>query len=115
MDVPLLSRPYTRLRDEIRAGKRSFSQKTWGPETPTQAEALCNTPMCTAGSFVSMAGEAGWALKQEYGWTGAYVLLHDRAHPGLPPQHTAAIPDEWALAYIEEMAERETEKSAQPS
>ena len=107
-DVPLLDRPYSRLLKEIAEGARKFSQQTWGPEdAPTPPDRLCDTAMCTAGSFVSMAGEAGWRLKNRYGWNGAYVLLHDRAHPDAPPQSTGVIPDEWALGYIAEMAEVE--------
>ena len=73
----------------------------------TPEENICKTPMCTAGHLVSMAGAAGWALKEKHGFAHAAALLHDAAHPGVPCQNFGNIPDAWALAYIEEMAERE--------
>ncbi|MBI1188266.1 MAG: hypothetical protein GC206_13210 [Alphaproteobacteria bacterium] len=106
--IPLIERPYTQLRDALRTKARVHKQSTWGPEdAPPAEENICKTPMCTAGHFVSMAGEKGWELKNRFGWAGAYALLHDRAHPDTPMQNTASIPDEWALAYIEEMAAME--------
>ena len=112
-EIPVLEKPYTRLLADINAKKRQFRQSTWGPEgAPTPEPNICNTPMCTAGHLVSMAGEAGWALKEKYGFAGAALLIHDAAHPGVPAQNFGAIPDAWALAYIEEMAERENTQSA---
>ncbi len=35
--------------------------------------------------------------------------------PGAPPQNTGVIPDEWALAYIEEMAEIEAQSQSAPA
>ena len=110
-EIPVLEKPYTRLLADINAKKRQFRQSTWGPEgAPTPEPNICNTPMCTAGHLVSMAGEAGWALKERYGFAGAALLIHDAAHPGVPAQNFGAIPDAWALAYIEEMAEREAKE-----
>lgn len=112
--IPKLDKPYTRLLEDIKAGRRKFSQSTWGPEnSPTPEANLCDTPMCTAGSFVSMAGEEGWKLKQKLGWVVAYVLLHERAHPGLRPQNTLGVSDDCALAYIEEMAAIEAKASSE--
>lgn len=108
-EIPVLEKPYTRLLAEIQEKKRKFKQSTWGPEMERTPESnICKTPMCTAGHLVSMAGEAGWALKQKYGFATAALLPHDAAHPAIPSQNFGAIPDAWALAYIEEMAELES-------
>ena len=96
---------WRRLLADLRASKRQHKQSTWGPEdAPTPEPNLCNTPMCTAGHLVSMGGEKGWALKEEYGWATAAALIHYKAHPDQPVQNFGAIPDAWAMAYIEEMA-----------
>ncbi len=68
---------------------------------------ICGTPMCTAGHLVNMAGEIGYKLKSKYGWANAAMLIHLKSNPDLPVQNFGSIPQEWALAYIEEMAERE--------
>jgi pyruvate/2-oxoglutarate dehydrogenase complex dihydrolipoamide dehydrogenase (E3) component len=57
--------------------------------------------------MVQMAGPAGYDLKGRFGWVGAASLLFERAHPGWPQQNYGAIPQAWALAHIEVMAERE--------
>jgi len=104
-DVPLLEKPYTRLLAEIKSGDRKFDQSTFGPGTHVQEKHLCETPMCIAGHLVNMAGEAGWKLKEHYhSFVCAAALLHAKAHPNLPPPNFSSIPDDWALAYIEEMA-----------
>jgi len=106
-DIPVLEKPYTHLLADIQAKKRAFKQSTFGPERPTPEPNICNTPMCTAGHLVNMAGAAGWKLKDKYGFAGAASLIHDMSHPGWPQQNYGAIPDDWALAYIEEMAQHE--------
>ena len=106
-DVPLIDKPYTRLWADIQAKRRQHQQSTWGPDEPTSEKNICKTPMCTAGHLINMAGEAGWKLKQRYGWAGAAALLHMKAHPDLPPQNFGFIPQDWALAYIETMAAKE--------
>ena len=113
--TPLVEKPYTRLLADIRAQRRLFSQKTWGPEDASTPEPnICKTAMCTAGHLVSMAGEAGWKLKKEFGFAGAAALIHAKAHPDFPCQNFGVIPDAWALAYIEEMAEHEANVTAIP-
>lgn len=67
--------------------------------------------MCTAGSLVHMAGQRGYELKKEFGWEGAASLIHKKAHPDYPCQNFGGIPQSWAMAYIEEMAEREAEET----
>jgi hypothetical protein len=106
-NVPAIENLYSRLLDDITAHRRVHKQSTWGPENPTPELNICKTPMCTAGHLVSMAGESGWNLKRQFGWEGAARLIHDRAHPGWPPQNYGAIPDEWALAWIRTMAAHE--------
>ena len=110
-ETPLVERPYSRLLTDIREKKRLFRQSTFGPDNQPKEVNICDTAMCTAGHLVNMAGEAGWKLKEKYGYSFAAALIHEKAHPGWPCPNFGAIPDEWALAYIEEMAERE-EKEA---
>ena len=111
--IPQIDKPYTRLLADINANKRAFKQSTFGPETsmPTEKN-ICNTPMCTAGHLVSMGGKDGWKLKEKYGFSFAAGLIHEISHPGWPCQNFGAIPDKYALAYIEEMAEREQQEAA---
>jgi hypothetical protein len=59
-----------------------------------------------------MAGEIGYALREKYGWSSAASLIHLKTHPDYPIQNFGEIPQEYALAYIEEMAEME-EKEAE--
>jgi hypothetical protein len=63
--------------------------------------------MCTAGHLVNMGGGMGYALKDKYGFSVAAALIHEKAHPGWPCQNFGSIPQDWALAYIEEMAGHE--------
>ncbi|MBL8644417.1 MAG: hypothetical protein JNK21_10840 [Rhodospirillaceae bacterium] len=107
-DVPLLDKPYTRLLNDIREKRRTHKQSTFGDLDHYEPDDnVCGMPMCTAGHFVQMAGKAGFKLKRTYDWTGAYQLLHMKAHPDTPPQSTASIPQDWAMAYIETMAVKE--------
>ena len=63
--------------------------------------------MCTAGHLINMAGAVGYKLAGEYGMPGAAAILMEKAHPGWPQQDHGPIPQDWALAFIEEMAKRE--------
>lgn len=65
--------------------------------------------MCTAGHLVNMGGAMGYALKQQFGWETAALLIHRKARPDVPPQDFGGIPQEWAMAYIEERAEEEAQ------
>ena len=105
--VPKLEKPYTRLWQEIQTRKRIHNQSNWGPEKCPQEANVCGTAMCTAGHLVNMAGARGYELKQEFGWARAASIIHQKSCPDLPEQNYGSIPQEWALAYIEEMAERE--------
>lgn len=106
-NIPIIENVCSRLVADIEAGRRKHRQSTFGPDTKTPEPNICNTPMCTAGHLVNMAGEIGWDLKKKYGWETAARLIHSRAHPGWPPQNYGGIPDAWALAWIETMAEHE--------
>jgi hypothetical protein len=55
-----------------------------------------------------MAGEVGYRLKEKYGWEGAAALIHYKSRPDVPPQNFGGIPQSWAMAYIEERAEEES-------
>ena len=104
--IPDLKNPYSVLLADIDEKKRVHNQSTFGPVNDP-ATNLCKTQMCTAGHLVNMAGEEGYALKEKYGWALAAALIHDASHPGWPCQNFNSIPQEWAMAYIEEMAARE--------
>ena len=65
--------------------------------------------MCTAGHLVNLAGEAGYKLKDKCGgFAEAARLIHIKSRPDAPPQNFGAIPQEFAMAYIEERAAEET-------
>ncbi len=113
-EAPLVLNPYSKMLAQISEGQRHHDQSTFGPDCDPAAN-LCKTPMCTAGHLVNMAGQSGYELKKKYGWSLAATLIHERAHPGWPCQNFGAINQEWAMAYIEEMAEREElEQSVKP-
>jgi hypothetical protein len=106
--IPVLEKPYTHLLADIKEKKRIHRQSTWGPEDkPTTEKHICETPMCTAGHLVNMAGKIGWELKDKYGWRDAATLIHIKAHPDFPKQDFGSIGDERAMAYIEAAAEFE--------
>ncbi|MBX9851858.1 MAG: hypothetical protein K2X86_08875 [Cytophagaceae bacterium] len=88
--------------------KRTHKQLDWGPEKCPEESNVCSTEMCTAGHLVNMAGSIGYDLKDKYGWEMAATLIHKKSCPDFPIQNFGNIPQEWALAYIEEMAERES-------
>ena len=104
--IPLVEKPYSRMLEQIKAGQRIHKQSTFGPDCDPKTN-LCKTPMCTAGHLVNMGGELGYALCQKYDFFVAGALIHEKAHPGIPCQDFSGIPQEWAMAYIEEMAEYE--------
>lgn len=56
-----------------------------------------------------MAGQVGYELRKKYGWSTAARMIHFKAHPDQPCQDFGAIPQDFAMAYIETMAEREAE------
>src|SRR6266496_3602852 len=78
--VPYVKNPYTTLLNDIKSKKRLHDQSTFGPDYDPK-ENICGTPMCTAGHLVNEGGEAGYALKDEYGWEKAAALIHIKAHP----------------------------------
>ena len=104
--IPLVEMPYSRLLSGINAGKLKHDQSNFGPDADPKTN-LCKTQMCTAGHLVNMGGNAGYKLLNAYGFIAAATLIHEKAHPGWPCQDFGNIPQEWAIAYIEEMAEHE--------
>jgi len=107
-DIPVLEKPYAHLLADIKEKKRIHRQSTWGPEDkPTDEKHVCETPMCTAGHLVNMAGKIGWDLKNKYGWRDAATFIHIKAHPDFPLQDFGGIGDDRAMAYIEAAAEFE--------
>jgi hypothetical protein len=104
--IPLVEKPYSCMLEQIKAGQRIHKQSTFGPDCDP-ATNLCKTPMCTAGHLVNMGGEKGYALREKYDFFVAGALIHSKAHPDIPHQDFSGIPQEWAMAYIEEMAEYE--------
>ncbi len=104
--IPVLEKPYSHLLSDIKAKKRTHDQKTYGPEAQP-SDNICGAHMCTAGHLVNMAGKIGYALKDKYGWQGAANLIHAKSRPDVPPQNFGTIPQEWAMAYIEERAAEE--------
>ena len=105
--IPVLEKPYTRLLEGINAKKLVHNQATFGPEECLDEGNICGTPMCTAGHLVQSAGKIGWELRKKYGWSDAATLIHYKAHPDYPPQDFGGIPQAWAIAYIEYMADIE--------
>jgi hypothetical protein len=103
--IPVLVKPYTKLLEDINSNNRIHKQSTYGPEKCPQN--VCGTSMCTAGHLVNMVGKLGYELKNKYGWAVTASMIHYKAHPDYPCHNFGNIPQEWALAYIEEMAERE--------
>ncbi len=111
--IPILDKPYTHLLNDIKEKKRIHQQSTFGPIETFEAACsaqnnICKTPMCTAGHLVNMAGEVGYKLRSKYGWSTAASLIHAKTHPSEPSQDFGTIPQDWAMAYIEEMASRES-------
>jgi hypothetical protein len=109
--VPKIEAPYSTMLADIRAHRRIHNQSTFGPDADPK-ENLCGSPMCTAGHLVNMAGEAGYELKEKFGWADAARFIHLKSRPDVPPQNFGSIPQAWALAYIEERAEEEQAAAA---
>lgn len=110
--VPLLHKPYPTLLKDIQEKKRIHDQSTFGEIEEFDPEAnVCGTNMCTAGHLVNMAGEPGYKLKDQYGWATAAAIIHQKAHPNIPHQNFSSIPQDWAIAYIEEMAKIENKQA----
>lgn len=106
--IPLIEKPYTKMHQAILNKSIVHNQYTFGDHWRVDnGDHVCNTPMCTAGNLVAMGGKDGWALREEFGFATAAALIHFKAHPDYPLQDFGAIPQKCALAYIEEMAERE--------
>jgi hypothetical protein len=110
--IPLLNKPYSKIWEQIKRNKNCHMQSTFGPEKMVEEQNICNTPMCTAGHLVAMGGAKGWKLKEKFGFPIAAALIHYKAHPNYPLQNFDAIPQDWAIAYIKEMAEREAQEEA---
>jgi ribosomal protein L13E len=105
--IPLVEKPYTKIWADIQSKARVHDQQQFGPECDPEQN-LCGTPMCTAGHLVNLGGELGYALQDRYGFPTAAALIHFKAHPDWPCQNFGNIPQDLALAYIEEMAYRES-------
>ena len=112
--IPTLQNPYTELLADIKSKKRIHEQSTFGPDDDPEQN-LCASPMCTAGHLDNMAGAVGYALAGKYGFPAAAMMIAEKAHPGWPQQNYGRIPQAWALAFIEEMAEREANQQKSPS
>ena len=109
-EIPIIKNLYTILLSDIKNKKRIHKQSTFGDIKEFNPENnICNSPMCTAGHIVNMAGKIGYNLRHKYGWHTAAYLIHKKAHPDHPAQNYNNIPQEWAMAYIEKMAEIESE------
>lgn len=106
--IPILEKPYSKLLADIKAKKRCHDQKTYGPKY--EPKNICGTPMCTAGHLVNMAGKIGYELMEKYGFPAAAELIHRKSRPDVEPQNFGSIPQEWAMAYIEERAAEEETK-----
>ena len=106
-ELPILIKPYTQMWSDIQAKRMNHNQGTFGPASLQPEANICGTAMCTAGGLVQMAGAAGWALREKFGFALAAWLIHEASHPGWPCQNFGAIKQEWAFAYIESMAKRE--------
>ena len=111
--IPVLSKPYTQLLNDIKENKRTFKQSVWGNiETWEQAcdakNNICNTPMCQAGALIHMAGKAGYELKQYLNsWERAATIIFKKANPDLREPNFLNTSQESALVFIEETAKLE--------
>ena len=45
---------------------------------------VCDTTHCRAGWAVHLAGEAGYALEERFGWELAAMKIYDASAPNLP-------------------------------
>ena len=104
--IPKIDKFYTKLLEDINNKKRIHKQSTFGNVYDFNPEFnVCGSPMCTAGHWVNMAGTKGYELQRKYGWEGAANILHRKVYPDYPCQNFGSIPQSWAMAYIEMMAE----------
>ena len=104
--VPKVKNLYSRMLADINASERKIDQSTFGPDNPPAN--ICDTPMCIAGHTVHLAGAPGYALKNRFSFDIAARLIHRASCPDLPEPRYDSYPNEWALAYITEMATLET-------
>ena len=104
--APKVSRLYATMADALAAQRRQLDQSTFGPDSDPGSN-LCATPMCIAGHTVNLAGEAGYKLAAQVGFATAALLIHRQTYGDAPPPRYDNYPNEWALAYVEMMAERE--------
>jgi hypothetical protein len=111
LDIPKLANPYTQILEDIHAGQREHDQTTFGPDADPGTN-LRDTPMCTAGHLINLAGDRGYSLARELGSAIAARLIHEETHPEWPCQSFENIPEDAAFAYIEEMAAREAAEAA---
>jgi hypothetical protein len=107
LSAPKLTKPYTKLNDDLKHGRRKFNQKSFGDEKGKAHP--CETPMCIAGHLVSMAGEDGWKLREKLGFADAAALIHAVSHPDIPCPNFGGYDDELALGFIRHMAKLESE------
>jgi hypothetical protein len=107
--LPTLTKPYSLLLQDILTKKKIHNQSRFGDVNPENN--TCDTPMCTAGHFVFLAGKRAFDFVKKYGYAHAYYALHHKIYPDIPAQNSESIPQEYALAYIEEMAEMEAGES----
>jgi len=113
--IPIIDTPYTHLWNDIKSKKRIHDQTTFGKIEQYDPKAnVCGTRMCTAGHLVNMAGEIGYKLKDKYSWAYAANMIHTRVHPDYMCQDFGLIPQEQAMAYIEEMAAMEQAEDKSP-
>ncbi len=91
---------YTTIHADIKTAKRKHDQSTFGDN-------ICGTPMCIAGHIINVAGEVGYKLREKLSPAIAAALIHAFSHPDKPCPNFGAYPDEWALAFIEDMADYE--------
>lgn len=106
-EIPVLEKPYTRLMNDLKDKKRRISQDISVPLGYSNEIDISQTPMSTGGHLINLAGQIGVQIMDRYGWKVAGALIAEKAHPGWPQQNYDKIPDEWALAFISEMAEWE--------
>jgi hypothetical protein len=106
--LPVLDKPYTRLLNDINEKRRTFQQSTFGDICDFDPDRnICGSAMCTAGHWVNMMGKAGYDMYKEFGWEITAAAGHHKVHPDYPPQNFSAIPQEFALGYIEFMSDVE--------
>ena len=105
--IPVIEKPYSAIWNDVKDNKRIHDQSTFGPECVTN---VCGTAMCTAGHLVNLGGKAAYDLRRIVGWSNAASFVHQKStSKHLPEQNYNAIPQEWAMAFLEENARMENE------